>query len=77
MDIGNLKKRIKVLKEEQASIDSQITFARQDIQNKINEHNNRINTMQAERNKLDGKIDVLSEFVVLEDSDSKKEKKEG
>lgn len=66
MDLEILKKRIKVLREEQASIDAEITAARQKVQTVVNEHNNRVNFLTGERNMLAGKIDILEEFVKLE-----------
>lgn len=75
MDVETLKKRIKVLKEEQDAFDAQITAARLKIQTAINQHNERLNFLTSERNKLAGKIDLMEEFVELEKPEAPKKGK--
>jgi len=67
MDVDTLKKRIKVLEEEQADLNTEIAEARQKIQTVVNEHNNRINFLTGETNRMAGKIDILKELVKLDD----------
>lgn len=67
MDVEILKKRIKALEEERDSIDIQITEATEKTQRIVNQHNQRTNFLTAEKNKLEGKIDILQELVNAED----------
>ncbi len=74
MDIGSLKNRIETLEKEKLGIDDSISIARREVQEIVNQHNERMNVLTAKRNKLEGKIDVLKEFVGLETPDPKKGK---
>lgn len=75
MEIEKIKKRIEKLELDKADLNVRKELNVQEVQRILNEHNETQARINTDINKIDGKIEVLNEFIIIDAEGTEPEKK--